>query len=394
MDVFAGAGGLSLGLHQAGFDVLVGADSDAWAMETHGANLPGLTWTGDLADPTEFIQTLDVWGVESVDLVAGGVPCQPFSRAGRSRMRQLVRSGERGGHDSRADLWGSFIAVVRRLRPRAVLVENVPDLPRWDDGSVLLGFYESLRNLGYNVDAKVMDGFLFGVPQHRQRLILLGLRDGYPTWPEEVGTLVSLRDAIGDLPIIPRAQRAEELPYDASRQTDQFQAHMRAGLVGDAADVVWDHICRDVRRDDLEAFGLLSEGQTYIDLPERLRRYRSDAFTDKYKRLSWNELSRTITAHIAKDGYWYIHPNQHRTLSIREAARIQTFPDHFRFAGMQTHRYRQIGNAVPVRLGEVVGRQVLADLRTPARGRTGRGDLRAALLGWLAARPRPAVGRV
>src|SRR4051812_7250733 len=239
IDVFAGAGGLSLGLHQAGFDVLVGADSDEWATETHAANLPGLTWSGDLTDPSEFLQTLSVWGITAVDLVAGGVPCQPFSRAGRSRIQKLVERGERGDHDARADLWESFIEIVDHLRPSAVLVENVPDLPRWADGAVLMGFCESLRRLGYDVEARVLDGFRYGVPQHRQRLILVGLLDGrVPRWPEPADQLVSLHDAIYDLPIIPRAQRAEELPYDPTRRTSEFQREMREGLRGDAADLV------------------------------------------------------------------------------------------------------------------------------------------------------------
>lgn len=388
IDLFAGAGGLSLGLHQAGFDVLVGADSDAWAMETHGANLPGLTWTGDLSDPTEFLQSLSVWGIETVDLVAGGVPCQPFSRAGRPRIAKLVEDGQRGAHDERADLWQGFIAVVERLRPRAVLVENVPDLPRWNDGSVLIGFQESLGDLGYDVEARILDGFRFGVPQHRQRLILVGVAGGRRhVWPEPEEELVLLEDAIRDLPVIPRAQRAEELPYDPSRITSGFQRRMRNGMKGGAAGIVHDHISRDVRPDDLEAFDLLKEGQTYVDLPEHLRRYRSDVFTDKYKRLSWRELCRTITAHIAKDGYWYIHPEQHRTLSVREAARVQTFPDDFRFAGMQTHRYRQIGNAVPPELGRVVGKALLRTLRGPERSARERDVFRRRLLSWHANRP-------
>lgn len=383
IDLFAGAGGLSLGLHQAGFDVLVGADSDAWAMESHGANLPGLTWTGDLADPSHFLQALEVWGIETVDLLAGGVPCQPFSRAGRSRIAKLVEDGQRVAHDERADLWQSFIAVAERLRPRAILVENVPDLPRWNDGSVLIGFQESLADLGYVVEARILDGFRFGVPQHRKRLILIAASGGRrPVWPEPDSEPVSLDAAIRDLPVIPRAQRAEELPYDRGRINSDFQHRMREGMKGADAKVVHDHISRDVRPDDLEAFDLLKEGQTYVDLPEHLRRYRSDVFTDKYKRLSWKELCRTITAHIAKDGYWYIHPEQHRTLSVREAARVQTFPDDFRFAGMQTHRFRQIGNAVPPTLGRVVGEAVLATLAGPERPPGERDILRRALLAW------------
>ncbi len=364
IDMFCGAGGLSLGLADAGFRVLVGADADPWSVETHAANLPSLGFCGDLTDPTELLQTLHVWGIDHVDLVTGGVPCQPFSRAGSSKIRSLVDAGERSRDDARARLWESFMTVVGRLRPRAVLIENVPDLPRWDDGAVLISFYEGLRDLGYAVDARVLDAFRHGVPQHRQRLFIVGLLDApVLSWPEGKGELISLRDAIGDLPIIPRAQRAERLDHDADRVTSDFQRQMRAGLAEEDAEAVWDHCSRDVRPDDLEAFELLGEGQTYADLPPRLQRYRSDIFTDKYRRLGWSELCRTITAHIAKDGYWYIHPDQHRTLSIREAARIQTFPDRYRFAGQFTHRFKQIGNAVPPRLGAAVGRALLGTLR-------------------------------
>jgi DNA (cytosine-5)-methyltransferase 1 len=388
IDLFAGAGGLSLGLHQTGFDVLVGADSNEWAMETHAANLPGLTWTGDLTDPRHFLEALEVWGIETVDLLAGGVPCQPFSRAGRSKIANLVEQGVRGHHDARADLWESFVSVVRALRPRAVLVENVPDLPRWNDGAVLIGFFESLRELGYVVEARILDGFRYGVPQHRQRLILLGFAEGrQPVWPEPSDEFVSVDDAIGDLPIIPRAQREEALPYEPDRVRTDFQRQMRAGLVGEAAGVVWEHITRDVRPDDMEAFGELGEGQTYVDLPQHLRRYRSDVFTDKYKRLVGTQLCRSITAHIAKDGYWYIHPRQHRTLSIREAARVQTFPDNFRFAGTQTHRYQQIGNAVPVRLGRAAGGAILEALASEGGRTLERDSYRRKLLDWHGERP-------
>lgn len=385
VDLFCGAGGLSLGLDRAGFDVIVGADSDEWAVRTHEANLPGVSWCGDLSDPSEFIKTLSAWGIDSVDLVAGGVPCQPFSRAGGSRIRELIESGMRNGHDARADLWSSFVAVVKHLDPEAVLVENVPDLPRWDDGAVLIGLYESLRDLGYRVEARILDGFRHGVPQHRQRLILLGIKGWRrPMWPQPSVARVTLREAIGDLPPIPRAQRSERLPYDPRRATSDFQRLMRVGLTDEHAQHITEHICRDVRADDLQAFRELKEGQTYLDIPEHLRRYRSDVFTDKYKRLIWGSLCRSITAHIAKDGYWYIHPDQHRTLSIREAARVQTFPDDFRFAGTQTHRYRQIGNAVPVLLGEAVGHAVLRALERPRRVAPSRAehDLRELLIDW------------
>lgn len=383
IDLFCGAGGLSLGLQNAGFSLLAGADHDEYSVETHAANIPGLAYHGDLSDPTDLLDHLDAWGVRRVDLVAGGPPCQPFSRAGSSKIRSLVRAGTRAEDDPRAQLWRSFVAVVDHVRPKAVLIENVPDLPAWDDGAVLIGFYESLRELGYEIDARILDAFEYGVPQHRARLFIVGLRSRRRMcWPEPSPSRPTLRDAIGDLPPVPPAQREERIRYFGSPETP-LQAELRGAADGDEVRWIHDHITRDVRPDDAEAFRLLGEGQTYEDLPEHLRRYRSDIFTDKYKRLAWDEVSRSITAHIAKDGYWYIHPEQHRTLSIREAARVQTFPDSFRFAGEPTHRLRQIGNAVPPRLATRLGeglRSALNDRPTRARGRDD--QFRQDLLRW------------
>jgi DNA (cytosine-5)-methyltransferase 1 len=257
------------------------------------------------------------------------------------------------------------MAVVERLGPSVVLIENVPELPSWDDGAVIVGFYESLRTLGYEVDARILDAFQHGVPQHRARLFIVATRgvSGFE-WPEPRSPAPTLRDAIADLPPAPAAQRDERsLYFDSPRST--LAKRMRLRMTGENRRVVWDHMTRDVRADDLEAFNLMPQGGTYSDLPAKLQRYRTDIFTDKYKRLVWDQVSRSITAHIAKDGYWYIHPGQPRTLSIREAARIQTFPDDFRFAGQPSHRLRQIGNAVPPLLAEAIGVQIRGALEAP-----------------------------
>jgi DNA (cytosine-5)-methyltransferase 1 len=384
IDLFCGAGGLSLGLQDAGFSVLVGADSDAASVETHVANLRGLGWVGDLSDPDGLLSHLGAWGMETVDLVAGGVPCQPFSRAGRSKLASLVSSGTRSRDDSRAHLWSSFLRVVEVLRPRAVLLENVPDLAAWDEGGVLIEVREGLRELGFWTDARMLDAHRHGVPQHRQRLFVVGLRrtTGF-TWPdaEESNTL---RDAISDLPEVPGGQRSEVLPYGGPPLT-ALQRRLRRGVPSDQRPYVHDHITRAVRPDDAQAFALMRPGQTYEDLPDHLRRYRSDIFTDKYKRLEWDDLARSITAHIAKDGYWYIHPSQDRTISIREAARLQTFPDWFRFSGHPSARYRQIGNAVPPLLAEALGRSLrsaLENRRAASGPRQRRDRFRDPLLSW------------
>lgn len=249
-------------MRNAGFRVLVGADSDISAVETHTGNLGGLGYVGDLSDAGELLDRLDAWGIHDVDLVAGGPPCQPFSRAGSSRLRGLVRAGLRADDDPRAGLWRGFMAVVERLLPRAVLIENVPELPRWDEGAVLTGFYESLRELGYEIDARVLDAHRHGVPQHRSRLFIVALRDGAAfEWPEPSTERPSLWDAIGDLPPVPPAHRAERSPYFGS-PAGPLQRRLRADLGRADMGHVHDHITRDVRPDDAEAFRLLGEGQT------------------------------------------------------------------------------------------------------------------------------------
>ena len=232
IDLFAGAGGLSLGLQQAGFTVLLGADSDRVAAETHHHNIGGLSYDDDLSDPTDLLDRLSAWGIGEVDLVAGGVPCQPFSRAGQSMIRHLVEKGARSKLDARADLWGSFVRVIERLQPRAVLLENVPDLAAWDDGTVILALCESLRDLGYRVDARVLDAYQFGVPQHRRRLFLVGLLEDVPfEWPEPTGERNTLRDAIGDLPVIPGGHRPDVMQYDGVPGT-RLQRRLRRNMTG------------------------------------------------------------------------------------------------------------------------------------------------------------------
>ncbi len=383
IDLFCGAGGLSLGLLDSGFAVLVGADNDPLAVETHAANIPGLSYLGDLTDPTDFLDHLKAWGIKKVDVVTGGVPCQPFSRAGRSKIQSLVDAKVRSQEDPRTGLWRSFVRVIDAVRPSIVVLENVPDLAEWEEGAILVAFCESLRAIGYETQARILEAFRYGVPQHRSRLFIVGVKSGMRViWPQpQPQSGLSVWDAISDLPRVAGGQRKETLTYSATR-TD-LQVRLRRDVSDGNRKLIHDHITREVRADDLEAFALLREGGTYDDLPVALQRYRTDIFTDKYKRLSRKELSRTITAHLARDGYWYIHPTQQRTLSIREAARIQTFPDWFRFAGEPSHRYRQIGNAVPPLLGEALGNALRVSLSGGRRRRRlSSSSFRDDLLAW------------
>ena len=425
VDLFCGAGGLSHGLEAAGYRVVLAADTDEWALESHSHNIAGRAVRLDLAEPQvreEIVTLLD--GVD-VGLIAGGPPCQPFSRAGLSKIRSLVDQGLRDADDARRELWRAFLELVEAIRPRAVLMENVPDMALGDGFTVIRAMIERLDEVGYEADARIVDAWRHGVPQHRQRLILVALRDGAAfDWPRESGP-VTVRHAIYDLPRLSVSPDtvlgAPTMPYVATptqgvlgsdvepgtpwpadaagwtegngRPLSDFAVRARQGCTGDDALVVHDHVTRPVRADDFAAFKLMDGRTLYSDLPESLRRYRSDIFNDKYNRLSWDEPSRTVTAHLAKDGYWYIHPEQHRSLTVREAARLQTFPDTFRFAGCRSHQFQQIGNAVPPELARQIGSAILRSVRGD-RGRLSLGaarrslrmrrtTFREAMLGWV-----------
>ncbi|MGH8981575.1 MAG: DNA cytosine methyltransferase [Acidimicrobiales bacterium] len=388
IDLFSGAGGLSYGLEAAGYRVALAVDLDDWALETHANNFEGLALQLDLSDPDMRDSLVTMFVGVDVALVAGGPPCQPYSRAGRSKIRSLVEDGARDAEDHRRELWRAFINIAERIRPRAVLMENVPDMALSDDMAVMRHLLARLEAAGYEVDARIINTWEHGVPQHRQRLAIVGVRDGSRfAWPEP-GEPVILRDAIGDLPVLdPTLEEvgAVVLPYDGP--LSDFQRRARKGCEGESADIIYDHLTRQVRLDDLEAFRLMKPGTLYSDLPKQLRRYRADIFDDKYNRLDWEDFSRSITAHIAKDGYWYIHPDQHRTLTVREAARVQTFPDDFRFAGSRSHQFAQIGNAVPPAVGEAIGGAILEALRRPwarpdRRISTWRSALRTQIKTW------------
>jgi DNA (cytosine-5)-methyltransferase 1 len=400
-DLFCGAGGLSLGLAEAGFDVVLGVDNDEEALETHRAYHPGLSVNWDLADVEVIERVAHLVKLAGISLIAGGPPCQPFSRAGRYMLRELVRLGRRHHHDLRRDLWESFLGVVELSTPAAVVMENVPDMAL-DRGMVILRtLIERLEAIGYSVEERVLDTWRYGVPQFRQRLVLVALSDGISfEWPEESAERVTVNNAIGDLPNVEGGWRPSNgngpdrvasgwIPYNGPRT--EFQRRARRDVTPEDRGRLFDHITRPVRDDDAVAFAQMNPDTRYSDLDPELKRYRDDIFDDKYKRLDPHDVSRTITAHISKDGYWYIHPYQDRTLTVREAARLQTFPDSVRFAGPPSAAFRQIGNAVPVLLGRRIGEAVLSALATGRRARLSTGLVAEELATWYQERSPVAV---
>jgi DNA (cytosine-5)-methyltransferase 1 len=384
VDLFSGAGGLSLGLHRAGFEVILACDIRPDSIATHRHHFAGCSHQCDLSRPDvleEISRTLNACG--DIALIAGGPPCQPFSRNIRWRKHdEGVIDQHRQLNEGRRELWESFLTVVEEVMPRAFLMENVPDIALTGDQEVFRGIVSRAEAAGYRVHARIVYAWEYGVPQLRPRLFIAGTRVGYAAplqWPEPVCTSIEeaipLEDAISDLPELLGdwwEQWGEHSSYAGPRTP--YQQLMRNWLpVMD--DELLDHITRKVRGDDLETFQLMREtGLRYHELDDDQRRYsvtrrsapstsdpdnREHSFSNKYNILKPHEPCLTVTAHMSKDGYWYIHPKQNRTLSIREAARVQSFPDGFHFHGTPSNRFHQVGEAVAPLVGAALGGALL-----------------------------------
>lgn len=386
-DLFAGAGGISLGLESVGYKVVLGVDHYNFAVDTHHAHFAGMSSSWDLADPDNIDRVAQLIKANKIELLAGGPPCQPFSKAGRSMIRYRVQSGLRDPHDQRRDLWRSFLEVVQIAKPPAVVMENVPDMALDREMFIFRSIIEELEQEGYSVYSRVVESWRYGVPQMRQRLIIVAVRDRlHFEWPEDSPRRVTLWNAIGDLPPVEGGWRPPGGAFgwaEYKGPKTSYQRLMRAHVPDTDQHKVFDHITRPVREDDRAAFESMTHKSKYTDLAPELQRYRNDIFDDKYKKLDENDLCRTITAHIAKDGYWYIHPRQARTLTIREAARVQSFPDDFRFSGPPSAAFKQIGNAVPPLVGKAIGGAVRDALHARKPGTWSTREVSRLLADWL-----------
>lgn len=396
-DLFCGAGGLSLGLTHSGYDVVLGVDNDPVALETYAGLHPGLALCRDLGDRQAVNEVAQMIAELNVEVIAGGPPCQPFSKAGASKIRSLVQAGVRPEHDDRRDLWQAFLEIVLKVHPPAVLLENVPDMAIASDTIIPRTLVSQLEAADYAVHTVLLNAYEHGVPQLRQRFFLVALAEQTAfEWPKPDRNLVTVRDAIGDLPPVEGGWRPAEgasgyLQYNGCSEPSNFVRRARKELPEEIKSRVYDHITRPVRDDDRLIFESMNASTRYSEIEESLKRYRDDIFDDKYKRLAWEKPSRSITAHMARDGYWYIHPDQARSLTVREAARLQTFPDHVRFAGPPTAGFRQVGNAVPPILAERVARSIRQALNRKTSASLSTAAVSDEITAWFESRSRLAV---
>lgn len=366
IDLFCGCGGLSLGLEQAGFSLIFASDIDPVCTSTflYNRNLPeDRMFVGDIADLNINYENYHSL-FEDVDLVCGGPPCQGFSMANRQRLID----------DPRNSLYKEYLVFLSKVRPKFFIMENVKGMLNKieeinDDIKRILGE-------DYNVSYAVLNARNFGVPQNRERLILIGNRIGIDS-KKIIENIIAkgegipsftLYDAIGDLPElkpnrIRNNSKAENKDVGYFKIKYEYKKTPFYSFINENrnAEFLYNHKNRYNNDRDIEIFRRLPQGANSLHPSiEDIMPYknRNGIFKDKYFKLRYDDVCKTITSHMKFDCNMYIHPTQARGLSPREAARIQTFPDDFVFCGPQNSWYKQIGNAVPVKLAEVIGEAV------------------------------------
>ncbi|HSR50607.1 MAG TPA: DNA cytosine methyltransferase [Acidobacteriota bacterium] len=363
IDLFCGAGGLSEGFKQAGFRVLAANDADADCEATFRASHPETVF---IPGPIEELQAetlLDATGREpgSLDCIAGGPPCQAFS----------VYNHKRGLHDERSGLFREYLRIVEIVQPVSVVMENVTGIFSVAGGRAVREIHDGLAELGYCVYQMVLKAEEFGVPQERRRVFFVGLKsDMLFKFPEPThgnGTpFVKVADAIMDLPALEVNQGDEISSYESAPKSE-YQELMRRG-----ANCLYNHVAPNLGDINLRRFKHIPPGGSWRDIPFELlpagmKRARRSDHTKRYGRLHPDGLASTILTKC--DPHWgaFIHPFQERTLTVREAARFQSFPDRFRFHGSRGEQFRQVGNAVPPLLARVVASSVRNHLESHAK---------------------------
>lgn len=393
IDLFGVPGGMSLGFKMAGFKPLAVLDIFEEGLQTFATNFPEVRKENIVkadassSDIVEKFREKTSLKSSDVDVIIGGPPCQGFSNMGRVKIAHLVKNGQRNGRstnprfidDPRNNLYKTFIKFVRYYKPKAVVMENVQGMRSYKDGWIEKQIKSDLKDAGYkNVKSEILNAVNYGTPQNRKRIFFIATRNGdveiklpFPTHFDEsaikeskkkkIRHFITVGEALGDLPRLPLPETRKKiqhvtLPY-TGRNLLPYQKLMRQGSNG----IVHNHITRWHRPIDVKIFSIMREGDRWHDIPSKYRKivgYNDEVFEDKWKKLSKNKPSWTVVSHLHKDGYMYIHPKEHRTISVREAARLQSFPDNFIFAGSRTAQFKQVGNAVPPLLARAVGKEV------------------------------------
>lgn len=393
LDLFCGAGGISLGFADAGFRIIGGIDNFQAAVASFDGNIPGARgMLHDLRNPS-LADVRQLVGAAGVDLIVGGPSCQGFSTSGG-----LSRSSGRDEDDPRNHLFLNYLNLVDELRPSWVVFENVPGLLLYNQGRVALEINRAFREIGYTIVPMILLAADFGVPQLRRRLVFVGNRTKadipFPAathgnadlWrnyalpfahlsrighgaSNEVLPHVTFAEACSDLPLVEEGKQIDGVKYP-SRPGSSYQREMRRG-----SKLVRQHAAADLAALDRLAARTLQAGQNWrnlpiAQLPQRFRKIRPYDATTILRRLQNDAPAYTITTKFNEGTTGaFIHPDQPRTLTLREAARLQSFPDRFVFNGSHAQIRQQIGNAVPPLLARALAEAILPSVLRDIRGR-------------------------
>lgn len=395
IDIFAGAGGLSEGFRQEGFDVVTHLEMDRAAsltlktreayyyleknnkLEIYKQYLIGDINREELYKtiPTKVLNRVinreithdnleDIFGQineNNIDIVIGGPPCQAYSIMGRSRDKDGMKN------DPRNYLYKLYIEFLKNYNPKIFIFENVMGLLSANKGIFFKDMKKQMNYVGYAVDYKILNSFDFGVLQKRKRVIIIGwlkkYNYSYPQF-EKLDTYGNIKMLFEDLPIIKSDTRMEVGKYN--QKTNQLL--MKLGIRDFEWNVLTQHTSRSHNDRDLEiykyAVNIWNKEKRrirYDELPSELITMKNTkSFLDRFKVVDGNGVSHTVVAHISKDGHHYIHPDieQNRSLTVREAARIQSFPDNYYFETCRTDAFRQIGNAVPPLMAREIAKKI------------------------------------
>ncbi len=347
-DIFSGCGGMSWGLHKAGFKIIGALDNWEIALNTFKLNHPNSkVFYGDIRqfDIKVIMQELGLQKGE-LDCLVGGPPCQGFSKNVPLTYRFL--------EDSRNQLFNDYLDYVEAFFPSIVIMENVAEIYNAFDGLIRNQIINRLSKLGYEVEVKVLFGPDYGIPQRRSRCFFFASRTGFrPYFPtpthnkkkasalfDDSKNYVSAWEAINDLPELENGEGSLTMYYDKPVK-NEFQQLMRNGN-----DILYDHITRELKGVQLQRIKSITAGQGIKDLPEEIR--PKSGYSGAYGRLDFINVAPTITRWVFHPGSGrYGHPKNDRMITIREAARLQCFTDDFKFTGTYIEKAHQIGNAVP-----------------------------------------------
>ena len=344
LDLFCGCGGISCGYNLAGFEIIGGIDFNQDAVNTFSLNFKAAKV--QCTDITTISNEAIVRDYSGVDVIVGGPPCQGFSTANRWQKEM---------DDPRNKLFFEYIRFVKLLKPKVVMIENVRGLLTRDNGYAKERIETILSNEGYNLNMAILDASNYGVPQNRKRAIIVGInksfKDIYFDF-ELLKTLpkVTVEDAIGELYDFENSE-----PGDIKLEiepTSPFRKFLRSN-----DDIVTDHEARYPAQIVQERISYVPQGGNWADVPKELwPNNRSNRHSSAYKRLAPNSQSCTIDTGNAHSNYF--HPLYNRIPSIRESARLQSFPDSFIFTGARGSKYKQIGNAVPPLLAKAIAEEI------------------------------------